>query len=77
MNTILAIPADKKGNKLFIKDLTVKNDILSCKYRSTYNDMPFMETDLYIIDNGQNLAICGTDGTVLFRFSVKWLDKLN
>ena len=52
MNTILAIPADKKGNKLFIKDLTVKNDILRCKYRSTYNDMPFMETDLYIIDNG-------------------------
>ena len=35
------------------------------------------ETEIYIVDGGKNVVITGDDGTVLYRFSVKWLEKLN
>ena len=76
-NAILAIPIDALGNLLWVKDY--KQDEKRrhfVKYKSTYNAMPFMETKLMVVDMGQNIAICGDDGTVLYRFSVEWINKL-
>ena len=72
------IPADEQGNKLFIKDVRIdEKKRMFVKYKSTYNDIPFMETELYGVDNGRNCAICGDDGTILYRFSIDWLNSLN
>ena len=76
MPTICAIPADKTGGKLWILDLREEGLKTFVKYKSTYNDMPFMETELASVDDGNNLAIFGGDGTVLFRFDAHWIDKL-
>jgi hypothetical protein len=38
--------------------------------------MPFSEVELFLVDEGRNCVITGDDGTVLWRFSVDWLDKL-
>lgn len=65
MSNILMIPADNNGNKLFIKNFHTMNNKMFCSYRSTYNDMPFQETELYFADNNKNVIICGEDGTVL------------
>ena len=73
---IVVIPADGHGNKLFLKDLRQVNDRIFVKYRSTYNDIPFVETELFSADGGRNCVITGDDGTVLWRFSIKLLDKL-
>ena len=74
---IASIPADKQGNKIFIRDLRVdKKQRTFVKYKSTYNDIPFMEVELYGVDNGQNCAICGDDGTILYRFSVEYLGAI-
>ena len=78
MATIAMIPVDSSGNKLFIKDLRVdEKQRTFIKYKSTYNDMPFMEVELYGVDNGKNCAICGDDGTILYLFSTAWLSSLN
>lgn len=71
---IAMIPADGIGNKLMLKDLRHDGDRSFIKYRSTYNDIPFRETELFEADGGANLAICGDDGTVLFRFKPCWVD---
>jgi hypothetical protein len=73
---IACIVADSFGNKLFLKDLKVDNNRIYVQYRSTYNDIPFTETELFSVDEGKNCAILSDNGTVLYRFSVKWLDKL-
>ena len=71
------IPCDNVGNKLFIKDLRIdEKQRTFVKYKSTYNDIPFMEVELYGVDNGQNCAICGDDGTILYRFSVEYLSTI-
>ena len=75
-NTILCIPADKSGNKLFIKDLREEKGRVFAKYKSTYNDVPFQETELFGADSGINCIITGDDGTVLWRFSIQLLEKL-
>lgn len=72
--TILSIPADNTGNKLFLKDLRKDDKRLFVKYRSTFNDIPFLEVELFYVDG--NYVITGDDGTVLWRFSEQWLDKL-
>jgi hypothetical protein len=72
---IACIPADTE-NKLFIKDFRMDNDRAFVKYRSTYNDIPFVETQIYSVDGGQNVAITGDDGTILFRFSMNWINKI-
>ena len=78
MKKIAMIPSDKVGNKLFIKDLRIdEKQRIFVKYKSTYNDMPFLETEIFLVDNDQNCAICGDDGTILYRFSTKWLSFLN
>lgn len=76
MTIIVTIPADNKGNKLFLKDLRVENDKTFIKYRSTYNDIPFMEVELFGDGKG-NCIITGDDGTVLWRFSQQFLSKFN
>lgn len=75
MNTIICVPADS-DNKLFMKDVRIDGQKLFVKYRSTYNNIPFRETELIPVDSGKNLAITGNDGTVLFRFSSTWISKL-
>lgn len=76
MSSILSIPADKDGNKLFIKNYSVMNDRMFCSYKSTYNDMPFQQTELFFVDDNKNVAICGTDGTILWRFNYKLLKSI-
>ena len=75
-NIICCIPVDKGGNSLFIKDFRAEGRRCFIKYKSTYNDMPFMEIELFYADNGENFTINGDDGTVLYRFSVLWIKKL-
>lgn len=70
---IVCIPADKT-NKLFLKDFRQEKERLFVKYKSTYNDIPFQETEIYIVD--ENFVITGDDGTVLYRFSPFWIEKL-
>lgn len=77
MSNVVMIPADSNGNKLFLKELRIDEKYrLFVKYKSTFNDMPFFEVELYSVDSGQNFAICGDDGTVLYRFSELWIQKL-
>lgn len=75
MGTICCIPSDNENN-LFIKDARIDGQSIFVKYRSTYNDIPFIETELIFVDSGKNLAITGSNGTVLFRFSAAWVNKL-
>lgn len=74
-NKIAFIPADSQGNILFIKDFEQVGDRFFVKYRSTYNDIRFVRTEIYLTDGNKNFVITGTDGTVLFRFSVGWITK--
>jgi len=73
---IACVPIDKFGNLLWIKNCKQNGKILTIEYKSSYNDMPFMETNIYTVDGGQNIAIMGSDGTILYRFSINWLDKI-
>lgn len=57
---VCCIPADNKGNKLFIKDFKVENNRTFVKYRSTYNDIPFMDVEIFPVED--KFAICGNDG---------------
>lgn len=75
MSNILSIPADNEGNKLFIKNYSFMNGRMFCSYKSTYNDMPFQQTELFFVDN-KNVAITGTDGTVLWRFPFDLLKSI-
>jgi len=76
MSSICCIPADNDGNKLYLKDLRLDKDRIFVKYRSTYNDIPFVETELFT-DLMGNCIITGEDGTVLWRFRKKLLEKLD
>ena len=75
-NVICCIPADNNGNKLWIKDFREDGKRAFVKYKSTYNDMPFMEVEIFSVDGGKNLVITGDDGTVLYRFSPQWINQL-
>ena len=74
--TIAMIPADSIGNKLFIKDLRIDENKVFVKYKSTYNQVPFYEVELNIIDEGKVATINGDDGTVLYRFSTGFLNAI-
>jgi hypothetical protein len=76
MQTIACIPADASGNKLWLKDFKIENNRTFIKYRSTYNQIPFEEVEIFLVDEGKNFVITGDDGTVLFRFSSQWINKL-
>ena len=73
-NVICCIPANNNGDKLFIKDYRTSDDRHFVKYKSTYNNIPFRDTEIYATENG--VVICGEDGTVIWRFDVKWIQKL-
>ena len=75
-NTIAMIPIDASGNMLFISDVRIENNRIFANYKSTYNDMPLTEVELYPVDSGKNCAICGDDGTILYRFLALWIQKL-
>ena len=78
MGHIAMIPADGKGNKLFIKDFRedeAKGKYYA-KYKSTFNDVPFMEVELNLADEGRNVTINGDDGTVLYRFSTSYIARI-
>ena len=74
--TIAMIPTDSIGNKLFIKDLRIDENKVFVKYKSTYNQVPFFEVELNIIDEGKVATINGDDGTVLYRFSTGFLNAI-
>ena len=74
--TILTIQADREGNKLFVMNYHKMNDRMFCSYKSTYNDMPFQDTELFFADDNKNVVICGDDGTVLWRFNSELLNKV-
>ena len=71
--TILCIPADAT-NKLYLKDYRVEQDRAYIKYKSTYNDIPWREVEIYGDGKG-NAVITGDDGTVIFRFPLDLLNK--
>ena len=75
---IAMIPADKNGNKLFIKDFRVDEakGKYYAKYKSTFNDVPFMEVELNLADEGRNVTINGDDGTVLYRFATSYIARI-
>ena len=75
-NVICCIPVDTNGNKLWVKDFKQTEKKAYVKYKSTLNDIPFRETEISVVDGGQNAIITGDDGTVLYRFSVNWIAQL-
>lgn len=70
------VPADKVGNKLFLKDLREEKDRLYVKYKSTYNNIPFRESELYPADGGTSFVITGDDGTVIWRIPALMIKKI-
>lgn len=76
MNTIACIPADQEGNKLWVKDFKVNSEGATVVYKTTYNDMPWQETPIYVTEDGKGVVITGDDGTVLYTFSVSWLEMI-
>ena len=76
MTYITAIPANNEGDKLYLKDFREANNRTYVKYKSTYNDIPFTETEVFLSDQGRNFVITGEDGTVLWRIPIYWIDKL-
>lgn len=70
MKTIQAVPLDNKGNLLFLKEFREENGKYFIKYRAMINEIPFRETELYLVDNGQNFAITGSNAKVIYRFNV-------
>ena len=76
--TIAMIPASDDGHKLFLKELRQdEKNRLFVKYKSTFNNIPFMETQIYPVDGGNNYAICGDDGTVIWRFNKQYLENIS
>ena len=73
--TILCIPADNIGNKLWLKEFREENSKYLIKYKSIYSGILFQDIELFTVDGGKNCVITGDDGTVLYRFSVGWLSK--
>lgn len=73
---IIIIPAGN-GHSLFVKDFRVdENKRMFVDYRTSYNDVPFTQTEIFYADNNKNFVIGGDDGTVLWRFSTSWINAL-
>ena len=75
-NTIVTIPVDSSGGKLYLKDLREDKDRIFVKYKSSINNVPWQEVEVFIVDGGKNAAITGEDGTILWRFNIGYLKKL-
>ena len=74
MPTIAVIQADNQGAKLVLKDLEREGDRLFLKYKATWNDVPWQRTEVFVVDG--RVVITGDDGTVLYRFGMEWLEKI-
>lgn len=72
MNKIQALPLNKQGDLLFLKDFREENGRYFIKYRAMINQIPFKEEELYLVDNGQNFAITGDNAKVIYRFNVSF-----
>lgn len=72
MNKIQAVPLNKEGDLLFLKEFREENGRYFIKYRAMINQIPFQETELYLVDNGQNFAITGDNAKILYRFHVSF-----
>ena len=66
MKTIQAIPINRNGDLLFLKNFEQQNDKLFLEYRAMINDIPFQKTQAY--EHQGDILITGDDGTVLYRF---------
>jgi hypothetical protein len=80
-NIIQAIPINGNGDLLFLKDFEVrgenKTERYFIKYRAMINQIPFQETELYLVDNGKNFAITGSNAKILYRFPIELVFKIN
>lgn len=66
MKTIQAIPINRNGDLLFIKNFEQQNDKLFLEYKSMLNDIPFVKTQVF--EHQGRCLITGEDGTVIYRF---------
>lgn len=71
--TIYFIPADQLGGKLILKNYRKEGDKHFIEYRTTYNDIPFQEIEIFLIEEDGIFVITGDDGTVLYTFSKLWI----
>ena len=69
METIQAIPINRNGDLLFIKDFARNEDKMFLSYRSMINDIPFQRQQVF--EHQNNVLITGDDGTVLYRFPIQ------
>ncbi len=69
MKTIQAIPINRNGDLLFIKNFEQKGNKLFLEYRAMVNDIPFRKQEVF--EHQGNLLITGDDGTVLYRFPIE------
>ena len=69
MKTIQAIPINRNGDLLFIKDFEQKENKLFLSYRAMINDIPFQKTEVFTEED--NLLIVGSNGAVLYRFPIQ------
>jgi hypothetical protein len=71
---MIMIPVDRQGNKLFVKDFQKGEEgRMFLEYKTTLNDIPFRKTEVFFVDMCKNIAITGSDGTILYRFSAGFL----
>ncbi len=72
MKTIQALPLNAQGDLLFLKDFREEDNRYFIKYRAMINQIPFQETELYLVDNDTNFAITGDNAKILYRFNVNF-----
>lgn len=68
------IPADQLGGKLILKNYRKEGDRHFVEYRTTYNNIPFRETEIFLIEEEGIFVIAGDDGTILYAFSKLWIN---
>lgn len=75
MKTIQAIPINRNGDLLFIKDFEQVGDKLFLSYRSMINDIPFQRQQVFKHEG--NILITADNGTILYRFPIQLAIKTN
>lgn len=67
-------PVDNAGNMLLLRNFEETEDHkLYIEFRSTLNDLPFERREVYAVDEGKSIVICGDDGTVLYRIPTAFI----
>ena len=67
------IPTDQLGGKLILKNYRKEGDRHFVEYRTTYNDIPFREIEIFLIEE-EVFVITGDNGTILYTFSKLWIN---